>query len=126
MKKITFNARIANKNYNFYASWDSNKKVKSIFSSNVNGIYTGEINLFGKQAYNFINCLEKLNTKTLSNKHLSRNENNEDCFLTFNNDDVLTQNKWNMYTFPKDVDYLYTAIALCDTKFLDIFKKRIC
>lgn len=123
MKKITFNCKINNKNYNFYASWENNNKVKSIFSSNINGLYNGEINLFGRQANNFIYCLNKANLPSLTYKHNVSSFNN-DCFLTINDDNVLTQNKWKMTSFPNNVDYLYTAIALCDSKFLNIFRKQ--
>lgn len=123
MKKLTFNTTINNRNYNFFATWSNNHKITSIFSSNIDGIYNGEISLYGSQASNFLYCLNRIDIKKLGNKHQSNNSNTNDCVLTFNDNNVLTQNKWNMYTFPKDVDYLYTAIALCDAKFLNIFKK---
>lgn len=125
MKKLTFNTTINNRNYNFFATWTNDHKITSIFSSNIDGIYNGEISLYGSQASNFLYCLNKLDIKKLGNKHQSKENKPEDCVLTFNDNNVLTQNKWNLYTFPKDVDYLYTAIALCDAKFINIFKKQL-
>lgn len=126
MKKVTFNLRLNNKNYSFYAVWNNEKKVKSIFSSNFNGSYNGEINLFGKHAINFIDCLNKADLSSIGNKHEAIRNYNNDCILTYNDENKLSQNKWDMYTFPKNVDYLYTAIALCDSKFLNIFKRQAC
>lgn len=125
MKKLTFNTTINNRNYNFFATWSSNHKITSVFSSNIDGTYDGEISLYDSQASNFLYCLEKLDIKKLGNKHQSKDNLENDCILTFNDNNELTQNKWNMYTFPKNVDYLYTAIALCDAKFLNVFK-RVC
>lgn len=121
MKKIVFNCCINNKNYNFYASWDNNYRVKSMFSSNIDGSYNGEINLFGKQANNFVYCLNKIDTSKITNKHT---KNLDNCYLTINDDKTLVQNKWDLHSFPNNIDYLYTAIALCDSKFLNIFKKE--
>lgn len=123
MNNITFNCRFKDRIYNFYAKWENSNKITSIFSSNVDGVYNGQINLLGKQANNFVYCLKKIDLLNLGNKHQIK-DSDEDCILTFNDEKGLRQNKWNMYTFPKDVDYLYTAIALCDNKFLNIFKKE--
>lgn len=124
MKKLTFNTTINAKSYSFYASWDNNSKITTMFSSTIDGNYNGQISLYGKQANNFLYCLDHINIANIGNKHQSKQSNNEDCILTYHDDNnVLIQNKWNMYTFPNNVDYLYTAIALCDTKFLNIFKR---
>lgn len=123
MKKLIFNTTINSKSYSFYATWDNDSKITTMFSSTIDGNYDGQLSLYGKQANNFLYCLDQINITNIGNKHQSKQNNIEDCILTYH-DDVLIQNKWNMYTFPHNVDYLYTAIALCDTKFLNIFKKR--
>lgn len=46
MKKLTFNTTINNRNYNFFATWTNDHKITSIFSSNIDGIYNGEISLY--------------------------------------------------------------------------------
>lgn len=121
MKTLTFITKIHNKTYNFYAYWENTNKVITKFSNSIFSDYTGSISLYGKDANNFLYCLDQINIGSFGNKHESNKDS--DCLLTYNDDHLLTSNNWSMFTFPKNVDYLYTAIALCDNKFLNIFKK---
>lgn len=123
MKKLTFNTTINTKSYNFYATWVNNTKITTVFYNTIDGSYNGRINLYGKKANSFLYCLDHINIANIGNRH--QYSNSEDCILTYHDDNVSIQNKWNMYTFPLNVDYLYTAIALCDTRFLNTFKKLV-